>query len=986
MRFRDIIEEKRSEIEDSLLSLGDCPSLGIGALEIERKLQDNGSIPLPEGVDISGYLDGDRLTLGLVEISSGDIRACLAEVTVRVTEESGIRSLVRTDEEIVCNRALIDAVREKTGIDISNRRPFCRIDCLYSDARKALSGTYFQILDNSYLVLPVAREYLRYCRGDLSSSRVIAIADGDYSGRTTYRLSSSDVYPFANAYEVVDNRFVCLAECESDDLKALFLKDALNTYLRDGKSILVAAKDRETADFIRGRITDMGLGLLLGGARIGDTGYRLDKEAISLSASEGPEVSEDAIARVERSRNLSSDLLSSLSTANISGTIVTGEDSITGLNKFSYYRSLRRTSFKLDTEYYTPADYDRDVRFFETIKDYRYVYLASLKECPMHSYRAVVGDQRVYQAMIDTLNKSAKDLDEFRDLLDKSGISQLSESPIDSLTSFTDIRATAAILLRYDGFPMTLFDSADETDAMPLALRLNTVKDSMDVLFEEICERVKDINTLSDEPLADLLKDLDSDKYMIRRRARRTLKRMLREPARIDSFIDTLREYMELTSEFDECMAKAENIFGMVLYANDGPKRVLSSLEFISDYRRITSEHPILARENNTFVQRIFEDRDFRESEREILRDADYAADALRADATALSDFFSDTIVSEEIPFDEIARRIRRRASIQPREFSEYSDFVSALEKASYCLKQAVDIYDGVDLSLSALENDYWYSLYRSIALSTRRDSEDIYRVMSAMVDARDDAVSVESKETFDAVQARAREVWWNSDVGAGAQRTCRMAPHAQASQVLDSYWDLALTISPLQVCSMDELPPVEGRTFDICLIVDPEGFSDQDLALFLSWGERVLIVSDLPEVDPRLSRIDRVEISLEGLYRGPLDYSLLSEDFLNLFASGFDLNGFELQTAEEYGGSMPLSYVGKDGVRRCVIPFVLIGQRQTRTAVIGADRTLISLGLPPLVLSPSMQLVIDPEATIRKLDEGAEEFGRNALEKVKKG
>ena len=947
------------------------------ALDLLARFQRGEMIPIPADARFDSLIcSEDRVAVSFFHLVGPQVDAYLFEALARVVECQGARYLIRGYDAPVVNRALQTWFRDHRGLELTVQRPFVNPVNIYQDACAALKGSAWEILDDAAYTLPEQRMYLQLSCPDLESSVPLArTGNPDSRLPSKLRVAQGDVYPFTRAYDNLINRSCCLATLGSSQLQKIFLSDFIHRYLTAGKTILIAAPTHNSIEELKGYIHELGYGDLLPEAFLGEREYHLDRAAMRLSASRGNELSAEDVERIAKSDRATVTYLKEAGTMWGLGSIETGEDSLTGLNKFSYYHSLRRTSFALDPSFYKPQDFADDKAFFAKIKDYPFVYLSSLRDNPLHSYRASGSSDQVYQALQATLRKTSEDLSNLLAQLEKSGVAACSETPIDTLEAYAEVRAKIATVLRYDGFTMSFFDFAKDVSAVPLALRLNSAKQSTDQLFEEISEFVKDVNLLARLPLKASVEDLESESWIKRSKAKRLLLSALRERRDYDRFVQSLCEYIDATAELEQTMAEAEGEFGLLLYADNGPERILTSLEFVSDYERMVQQNPFLRRETNPFVARIFTDRDFREQEREILRDLDYAIDTLKADAANLADFFSDTIIGESISFAELKARLTRRMGVTLGQFRQHMAYLKLVEESSYTIKQGLEAYDSQRLSLVCFENDYWYSLYKSLALAHYRGGvADPYPALAAIKEALPALARRRQRQTFQSVQERARKLWW-SEQGQRARVTLRMAPHAKTYQILESYWDLAAGISPLQIASFETSPLVPQARYDVVLIIEPERFDDIRLAQAISKGARVLAVSTADEADSRLAGFPKVQIDLESLYLGPLDYSLLSDDFMNLFALGFDENGYELETAEESHSSMPFSYVGKDGVRRCVIPYSLIGQRQLNMTLIGANSVLLSLGLSPLTLFPCMPLVIDPKGVVASIDELAERF-----------
>lgn len=901
--------------------------------------------------------------------------AFISEFICRLGSINGKACLIKTHEEPVCNAALVDVLNKKYAININNSRPFFNLINLYRDDNAKIGNIpSLSIERKARISFPSMRRYLSRRMNHPEDSEPLYRASENKSRlKPKYNISDCPIYPFALAYETLDDQRCVYVKTENEIFKSSFLSNLITSYLRKGKSILIAAKDEKERDETIEYLNKRGAGGLLSNRIISDPLYDISKEAESICSGKGyvftPEESQ-ILAEMERDV---SEYLKIAKAAEGMGIIENGEEALTALNKLSYYRSLRKVSFSLNIEGYGPDDFKKDKLFFEFLKTIPSVTSCSLRKHPLHSYKAHGASKQVYQAFQEIFKKTKKDFEVF---IEKLRLAQVDEWGEDcgTFNQYQQARKLINSILRYDGFPLVYFKISENPQAMALALRLNADKEDTDRLFEELCEFVSDINTLSTVPLKKYLEDLSSNKRLVRFKAKSSIRKILRDKRDYQSFVSCLKEYMDSTSDLNEDLEQAEKVFGLNPYSENGPARILRTLEFVDEYRKIIKSHPELDREANIFIRRIFTDTQFREDLRDKMRDADLASDIVAADRKSIADFFSDNILGDDLPFDEIENRINLKLAVSFEDYQDYMSFLSRVAQSTKPIRQGLEYYDVQPFSLSRYENDYWYSLYKSLTNQRYENGlPDPYKALRSLRKAVPYLEKSETVKAFNKMKERAQNIWWNSREAHLIRKTKRLSPHVLPSKLLSRYWETALAITPLQVLAPDDLPLVDNSVFDLVLIVYPETFSDRILSLFLSKGCNAAAVSHI--LDKRLSGWSVASCDLETLYRGPLVYESLSASFLDLFVYGFDENGFELQTKEESLSPMPLSYIGKDEKRRCAIPYALINGRQLETVVIGTNSLLMAMGLSPTVFFPSVALVINPKSQIEMTDKKAEEF-----------
>lgn len=920
----------------------------------------------------------NQIAVRLLKVSdeSSQKDAFYTELILRLGHIDNKVYLARIDSEPAFNPILIKVCRDRHSIDIENKKPFYNAINLYQDLKESFKDNEELNVENcAEISFPTMHLYNRRYVSHPDDSEPLYRASCNTSRlKSLFHISDSIIYPFALAYEAYANEKVVYALAENRGFHQLFESDALLNSIKDGKSILFACANKEDKENKLRYLKEHGFDKLLSPKDISATDFKLAKVADALCSDESPSLTQEEQKIVSEAFDKTKEYLDSARSQQGMGIIENGEESLTALNKLSFYRSLRHYSFTLDVSNYNPDTFEKDKKFIAKMKTWNGIIDKPLREHPLHSYNANGNSKQVFLALKELLKKTRNDLSRFLSKTEKCHIAEWGEN-IKNAEDYVSERKLINTILRYDGFPLSFFRISENPLAMPLALRLSSAKEDTDSLFEELCEFVENLNSLSDIPLKKVLEDTHSKNVFVKEKAKRTLKGILRDKRDYQSFTDCLKEYIDTTSELDEILKEGENIFGLAQYSENGPRRLLHALEFVDDYRKIVHEHPHLAKENNPFIEKIFSDVDFRSEERDALRDADLALDVLESDRKSLADFFTDNILGDDIPFDEMAVRLEERNSITYEQYAEYMDFLTEVKNASDQIREGLRAYDLKPLKLSGFENDYWYSLYK--ALTNQRYENglpDPYPALKALKRAIPYLEKHQIIEAYKQLKERAQKAWWGSMEAHNERKTERLAPYAYNSQMLGEFWNLILKICPLQILTEEELPIAPGK-FDIAIIVDPENFSDEDLASFLARSDSAICLSLDTSIDPRLEGYQHINLDLDTLYRGPLQYENLSDSFIDLFVYGFDENGFELQNQEESDSPMPLSYIGKDGIRRCAIPYALISGRQVETVAIGTNVTLMSLGLSPVVLFPSIALVINPSEQIRITDEKAEDF-----------
>ncbi len=902
----------------------------------------------------------------------------LVELELVVCKSStGVWSVMSKASDPAFNLPLISGIKASCGISLANGKPYFNMLNYWQDVARSCRGSPLAAEPVAAFSSADMHLYIRWKEAHPLSSEPLLRFDSAVSSLTpSFSVSDENVYPFALAMEDLENRKCVAIAAGSEKVEELFAADFLGKALAAGKSVLIAAPDRNAAAALTTRLRSTPIGPFLPDRTFGDPNYSLPEEAKRILSTPIPVLPAAGQKAKEEYFLSKHDYLETSGSAKGLGILETGEDVLTGVNKFSFYHALRKTSFPLDVRNYSPVDFENDRRVLKLLAGNRYVATGPLKEKSLHSLKIRTASRPVFEALKNAIAKTRRDLEAFRSALKEAHTTEWGLGPLETVKDYRTARDQMLPLLEYNGFPLAFFTIAKDPEAMALALRLNATKERMDVLLESLSEYVKSIDLLS-RPLRQYMENAKSRHWRERWFGRHSLKNLLRDKRDYAGFLADLAEYTACTDSYEKDLPACEKKFGLVLYSEGGPAKIIDSLEYIGNYNRLIAANPALKAADNPFVAKIFASLEFREGERQAIRTADLSLDAVTDDYRGLADFFASSFGETESTFAELDRALIRKSQVTWDEFQAFQTYLGLIDSASVTMKDGLQAYDAAGLPLENYANDYWYSLYKALALKrhARKGGLDtMLKALGAYLPYRDrDRFGT----AFGQAKERIRRVWWDSADGEKARNTHKFAPFALASDFLGAYWNLAVTINPLQVLAADMLPLAGHPPFDYVLILEPRRFTDPDLQLLLAQGERAAVVTAKPgENDMRFATYPQISFTFAALYEGPLEYGVLSPDFINLLAFGFEECGYVLETATESKTPMPFSYLGKDGHRRCVIPSCLVGERHAETMIFGLNGILMALGLDPVVLIDSMPLVIDPKETVAKADREAESLG----------
>lgn len=102
-----------------------------------------------------------------------------------------------------------------------------------------------------------------------------------------------------------------------------------------------------------------------------------------------------------------------------SSILKTGEDTLTGVNKFFEYHSKRSKSIPLDISNYNETDFENDQEFFKFFEKAIYVNKDRMRNNPLYSLKALGGEE-VFSAMRESLNIAWNHIDKLQTQIEKA--------------------------------------------------------------------------------------------------------------------------------------------------------------------------------------------------------------------------------------------------------------------------------------------------------------------------------------------------------------------------------------------------------------------------------------------------------------------------------------------------------------------------------------------------------------------------------------
>lgn len=983
-------EEKRTLELLGVIPLSNFYLVKNSSLDIYRKLKkkervhvvfennnNNDAIYFPFGINkFNSLIDEDNLiTLSCLKGHNnltGNL-GFFCSIQCKVNKEDDEYYLEDYDSNPAFNLPLLKEFYLKNKLYLYNKKSYFNLLNFYKDLKEKEDST-FSLDDSLSFSTSIMYDWIR--NYNIGESIPLTKLHGENKDKefTNYKINNNFIYSYNKILEKIDNDNCVVVYNEFNDIRRLLFVEIVNKAFEEHKSILYAEPNIDLSLIRREKIKNSLWNFMLPINYFDSPNYNLKDEIKNMVLKEKPVLPSTFNKSLYDEEVVLQKIYKSNDIETKTGLLKTGEDALVGLNKFSYYHELRTFSFDLDLSDYSRKTFEKDKKTILDISKNDYVLSDKLKNLDMYSFKNYNSSKLIYNSMISTLKTTIEDIDSFILQLESCYVNEWGLGNIDSIGAYLKARPTINFLLQYNGFPLEMFDLAKDVSAMPIAMRLNDEKKELDSLFEELCENLQDINSLSSEPIKQYYENLKSMNLFKRESAKKKLKSLLIRKKTYSRFIETLEEYLSFSKKYQKDLKENEGKFKLSLYSKDGPETIVNALNFIHDFNNLKKENILFDEKNNTFVNKILNDHSFRLQMRDKFVDADIMVEKLREDFRNFHDFFFIFDNIEEVSFDELRLNLLKKQSINYEKFYQYIEYLNKVKESSYPMQQMIQALTLNNFSLTNLENDYYYSLYKGLAksyfLSDYVDVKELYKFSDELVK---DFYFIFADSMFNTLHKSVKDFFLSSERYEYVEKLYKSYTKIQSQSILDICWGEATLTSPFQVLSYKQLPLTSKVHFDYLILRETIRYDDDSLYCLLSKASKVLVLNDTK--DERLKGYESVRVDKECIYESLLSYQNLSNDFLNLLAQGFDENGYELETSEENDSHMPLSFINKKGIRICVVPDALLVGKKNQLSLLGLNFMLRKLKLPPICIVPSMSLVVNPKEVVKKAIENIDEY-----------
>lgn len=901
---------------------------------------------------------GQSLSLNFIYVKGKSCEGHLISVDIdNFNTDDSFIYFKKSKLDPVFNKPLLEALANE-GIIISNDAG--QID--YMRVIEELKNYSNVNWNESVEISPsIAFDYLRWISLRQDSKPLKRLDDSKVEYEKGFALSKCQIFPMKLALEKMDDEGVVYVKGYNDKLNDVFTNYFLKEKLKGNKTILVARKNQDRITALTDKFKKSGYANIIPNHFFGDSEFNLIEETKRIITSEDRKL--DGIGYIYK-RNWETELMNFVrASKNENSTILkTGEDTLTGVNKFSYYHKLRTSSVPLNVDTYTPNDFKKDKEFINFFESAIYINKGKMSKYPLYSLKRY-GSNDLFQAMRSLLNKTWTHLD---DLQSKIYDYQCRDWGLGSISCIDDLEGVLRkikSILEYNGFSQLFFDISKDPKAMPTAMTLANLNERKNQLFEIICEYVSDLSKI-DEPLDEYLTLANSKNIFKKRKGKKLLAKTLRDRRDLPDYIVTLNNYESCLKEFKERVKESESTFGLILYDEEGPKKALEALQFLDEYKKLVEEDKRCSVDENEFVANIFASYDFKQDVRDKVKELDILLFEINEDFENLASFFANSFHEKTLSFSILKQELKAKEEISFVEYEQYCEFLTRIKNSSSAMREAFTTFDAVSESLDNFENDYWYSLYKAIATEKERlGLPTSMKAAMALCCYEPYEIDSDGIDVCQYVRSKVIDYWASSIEAEKVKASYRYGGKLYSYKVLEHYKELARLVSPLQISSAKTLSLTDVE-YDYVYIENPEEYSDDELYLLLSKGKKALIISK--KEDDRFSGYGKMILDEDSLYNDYLRFDNLSSEFVDFMAYGFEENGLELLTKEESKSAMYFSYRDSEGQLHAVIPNCLVGDTENVEVKVILNALLIYIGRQPLTIIPSMTLMINPKQAIR--------------------
>jgi hypothetical protein len=602
--------------------------------------------------------------------------------------------------------------------------------------------------------------------------------------------------------------------------------------------------------------------------------------------------------------------------------------SLQPFKQIDYFNEFRQNNIRvlnLNLEGYDSLERKRDENFFDVLKNLSSIREGCLTDHPYYGLTVTLERENYSRLQLILINL-IKLIRQFNDEINRDDVVQRYALHMNSMNSFYYIRECGRILSQYNGFPRKYFHfSFEEEEKYPLSELKRTFQaiSSAKLFLSNVC-----FTSLLSMDLVELMKNLESDNFFVRRKARKALKEQVRSPKEtdLDSIIHVLQTYLNSRQHIRKILPVYREIYGDSVLTMNGVVEIQSNLEYVRKFHSFQEEHPNF-NSDHPFIKRALRDKAFRLEQLARLERISGIYENIKENLTKYVSFYRDVNNDDlyDTDFDSLLERFNTENLNSYDEFFDYVSFIKAKSEASRLLSIVIQRYIRNHWPLSTLKDDFSYSIIYQAYQEGRKkfDSYDeSFNGLGKEVLSSLSQIEAEKKQDYQNRYVEfLKEVQENPD-------SRKILSHMKEEELpyltQEKEYEARRLLSHTSfafVSTYEELYHIPEDLFDHVVILNSFKFSNLNLISAYRIAKKRIFISYGDENDKRTQAYHETVLSRDNMCKKTIPFNMLKAEFLSKFCDEAHEKGFEVRMDDS---SFPLLCI-KDGNRYGILPDVLL-------------------------------------------------------------
>lgn len=639
------------------------------------------------------------------------------------------------------------------------------------------------------------------------------------------------------------------------------------------------------------------------------------------------------------------------------------------------YETKESTVDTFDVSDYNQVDLNKDIAFFETIKELKNIDLSNLRKNIFFGLTSSA-KRTNYDLMMVTMISIVTKLNHFIKILSDNDIKTIKDEEITSFLMFEEYGKEIEIINSYNGFPKKYFEvtiteekEQDLTDLKKLYQNLSSSSLLLKVLFKK---------TIFKLDLKKILLDYDLDKGKKKKSISIIYKQLKQSKKNSDYKVlfEIIRAYLKSQKELDDNLPRYIKDYGESVSTMNGVVEIQSNIKYIVSFNRMKKKNPYFSLDN-PIIKKCLKDYKFSKKIYSNYLEANLIYQNIKSNINLYIGYFlNDDFDFLTSNFNSLKKHFLHRLQGKYNEFLSLSIFNSSYENSSFLLQKNIEEKIHKEESILGFENYYFTSLVRSYqklknkkyhnqtALFNKSKSDFIFSIMKSV----NSFERLRQDNYFKILESNL-----NNKKFLNYRNNISIDKKTFSDDEVEAIKYLVKNRFPISLFKVENLNEVETNSVDTVIVFNSFSLTDLELFSTLRIGNNIMFLSKNNKNDLRISFYPEYQLTSESLYLNQFRLKTLSPSFVSLIKKEVEKRGYQLILNNS---SFPIIIDNIDGPIKKValLPDLFIDSSHQKEVYSSLPKFLMRVYNLPLFYLDTISFALEPLKSAFILDDEIEE------------